>query len=228
MQGRPFVLIFVSFLLLAPAIAQVAQPYEINPAEWIFYMKEDYELKPIFFNFQIKNTQNASITVSLRTIPPQRLYEDQYPGIVAFPDYSWITIAEPEVTVPAMQTVEVPVHVVIPDQYYPEGATNSVSNYNKSYEAWFLADQTAGPGNIQVDYQCRWVFLTPPRYVPPWERPGALFPFPDYVIYLVAILIVVLVVCIVIIRRRSGRKKPSSGRKSRRSKKDDDTDDYFS
>jgi hypothetical protein len=212
-------MMFVLFLLLAPVMAQVAQPYEINPAKWVFYQREEYEMKPIFFNFQIKNTQNGTIVVSLKTIPPEYLYSDQYPGIQAFPDYSWITISEAEVTIPAGQTVEVPVYVNIPEQYYLNGSSSTaVSNYNKSYEAWFLADQTEGPGNIQVDYRCRWVFLTPPKYVPPWERPGQL-PIPYFVYYLVIIIVAVLVVCIILIKRR-GRGSRSGSK--RHTKKDDD------
>jgi hypothetical protein len=222
MNGRPLLITFILFLLLAPAIAQMAQPYEINPGKWVFYLREEYELKPIYFNFQIKNTENGTIKVSLKTIPPEYLYIDQYPDIAGFPDYSWITISETNITIPGGQTVEVPVHVVIPEQYFPNGTSSAaISNYNKSYEAWFLADQTAGPGNIQVDYRCRWVFLTPPRYVPPWERPGALFPFPDYVLYAIILIVIVLIVAVVIVLRR--RKRPHQ----KKTKHDDADEDEF-
>ncbi len=228
MNGRTFFILFSFFLLLSPVLAQTAQPYEINPAKWIFYMKEDYELKPIYFNFIVKNTEEGPITVSLTTIPPEYLYEDQYPGVVAFPNYDWITLSETEVTVPAGQTVQVPVYVNIPEQYYPNGTSStSVSNYNKSYEAWFLADQTSGPGNIQVDYRCRWVFLTPPKYVPPWERPGALLPFPDYYLYAIIIVVIIVIVAIVMWRRRDKPVNRVSSKSKKSNRKDDDEDDIF-
>ena len=227
MYGRKLILIVVSFLLLAPAIAQVAQPYEINPAKWVFYQRDEYEMTPIFFDFILKNTENSSITISLRTITPEYLYVDQYPGIQAFPDYSWLTISETSVIIPANSQVSVPVHVVFPEQYYPKGsASTAVSNYNKSYEAWFIADQTAGPGNIQVDYRCRWVFLTPPRYVPPWERPGQL-PIPYFVYYLIAFIVAVLIICVVIIKRR-GKKRGGGGYSGSKRKKKKGDDDFFS
>jgi len=208
MNGRQVLIFFVFSLLLAPVIAQGAQSYEINPAKWVFYQKDDYELKPIFFNFEIKNTNtgaNGTITISLKTIPPEYLYSDQYPGIVAFPDYSWITIAETKVTIPPNSTVEVPVHVNIPEQYFVNSSSTAISNYNKTYEAWFLADQTAGPGNIQTDYRCRWVFITPVKYVAPWQRPGALFPYPPEFLYAIILIVIVLIIAIFIFLRRRGR-----------------------
>ena len=227
MKGRSILLLFCLFTLLLPTITQIAESYEINPAKWIFYNKDEYEIKPIFFNFQIKNTQNDTIQVSLKTIPPERLYSDQYPGDQAFPDYSWITISEQNVVIPANQTVEVPVHVAIPTQYTPTNSTTPISNYNKTYEAWFLVNQTAGPGNIHINYKCRWVFLTPTRYVPTWERKGAWFPYPDYVLYsLIGVIAIIIVVAVwFVLRSRGGGKRPTS---SSRGKKSQDEGDIFS
>jgi len=212
MHSKTFLITLVLFLLLVPSIVQITQSYEINPAKWVFYQKDDYELKPIFFNFEIKNTNtaaNGTITISLKTISPEYLYSDQYPDIVAFPDYSWITIAETTVTVPPNSTVEVPVHVNIPEQYWSANSSSTaISNYNKTYEAWFLAHQTAGPGNIRVDYRCRWVFITPTKYVAPWQRPGALFPYPPEVLYAIILIVIILIVAIfILLRRRGGRGK---------------------
>jgi len=219
MNGRPIIITFVMLLLLAPVILQIAQPYEINPAKWVFYMKEDYEIKPIYFNFQIKNTDNGTIKVKLSTITPEYLYSDQYPGDQAFPDYSWITISESEVTVPAGQTVDVPVKVEIPAQYNPNGSSTPVSNYNKTYEAWFLADQTQGAGNIQVDYRCRWVFQTPTVFVPLSERPGYI----NYALYVAIIGIIIFIVAatwgVFVIKKR---KQPTTNPKSKRKQKSDD------
>jgi len=227
MNGRPIIIFFFLALLLAPAVAQMAEPYEINPAKWVFYLKDDYELKTIYFNFQIKNTDTGPITVSLEKIPPDYLYSEQYPGVVAFPDYSWITISESEVTIPAGQTVEVPVYVTIPEQYYPGGATNQtpISNYNKSYEAWFLADQTSGPGNIQVDYRCRWVFLTPIKYVPPWQRPGALLPIQPEILYAILLIVVITIIAILVLRRRGGGRTKKKKEKKERGKEQEQPPD---
>jgi hypothetical protein len=209
MHRRQLIMILSLSLLLAPVMIQVVQSYEINPAKWIFYQKDDYELKPIYFDFQIKNTNNGTIKVSLKTMPPEYLYADQYPGNQAFPDYSWITVAETNITIPANQTVEVPVYVNIPTQYYPNGTSlTAVSNYNKTYEAWFIAHQTAGPGNIRIDYRCRWVFITPVKYVPPWQRKGALFPFPDEVLYSIILIIIAFLAVVVVLLRYRGRRPP--------------------
>lgn len=216
--------LLITLLFLIPC---VSASYQVNPGKWVFYLRDQYEFKTLYFNFNIKNEEkDGPITVSLKTIPPNYLYSSQYPGIVAFPDYSWIDIAETSVVVPANSSVDVPVRITFPEQYYPNGTSHeSISNYNKSYEAWFQTQQTAGPGNIFITYNCRWVFLTPPKYVPPWQRPGAFLPIQPEILYAIIIIIIVVIVAIWLVLRNKGRSSPSSSRRSRRKSKGGD--DFF-
>lgn len=215
--------LFPLLILLVFLMPAVSASYEVNPGKWVFYLRDQYEMKPIYFNFNIKNDETeGAITVSLKTIPPEYLYSAQYPGIVPFPDYSWIDIAETSVMVPANSSVDVPVLITFPEQYYPNGTSHqSISNYNKSYEAWFQVEQTAGPGNIHITYRCRWVFLTPPRFVPAWQRPGALIPIQPEILYGIIIVVIAIIVSIWLVVRRRGR---SSYKKKRR---DREKDDFF-
>jgi len=203
--------VFMLFLLVTP----LASAWAINPAKWIFYMKEEYEIKPITFDLSLTNNETAPITIQLSIMDPEYLYEGNTP----IPDKSWIEISSAgTVEVPANSEIKVPIMINIPAEYTIEETT--YSNYNKSYEAWILADQTAGPGNIQVDYRCRWIFQTPDRYVPLSERPGYIN-YPLYII-IIGIILFAAVACYYLYTRRS--QKPSSTRtpKHKQKNKDDD------
>ncbi len=209
--------IITIFLLTLIAIPSV-NAWSINPAKWTFYNVDDYELKPISFDIDITNPENGPIKVKITVIDPEYLYEGNEP----LPDKSWIHIQNEGdlITVPANSTVEIPVLIDIPEEYTEDDTI--ISNYNKSYEAWLLADMVEGPGNIQIDYRCRWVFKTPLRYVPPQERPG----YVDYTFYLMLFGAVILLSIVTLISYKKLTKKKSVKTKSRRKKYQED-DDIF-
>jgi hypothetical protein len=161
----------------------------------------------------LENNDVTQIAVTLSVMEPEYLYEGNEP----FPDWSWIDITKKDIVIPPGTTVEVPIHITIPEQYFPDDSEISVSNYNHSYEAWFFADQYEGGGNIQTDYRCRWSFITPMRYVPAWERPEfQTFTLPIIILIIIGIIVIILVI---IWKRRIPTHK--RGKTKRKTEEDD-------
>lgn len=139
--------------------AQTAIGWSINPAKWTLYHVEDYEIEPYEWPIEITNDGDAPITVKLNVKEPEKTYE----GFEPMPDLDWVQINKTTLEVPANSKMRTTVFVDI---------DNETEHYDQSWEFWIFADQTAGAGNIQTDYNCRWMVKTPQEYVPVWERPG--------------------------------------------------------
>ena len=143
--------------------------------------------------------------MKLNVIPPEYTYD----GFIPMSNLSWVSISETNLTIPAHtnKTVEVTVDV-----------TNASQNYNQSMEFWIFADQTAGAGNIQTDYNLRWMYQSPVRYIPVDQRPGYI-PW-NIVIAIMGIFAGVAAVAVILARRGMfGRKKPTKQSASMRERK---------
>lgn len=174
-------------------IAIPVSSYSISPAKWTIYLKEEYEMVDVSFPFTVVNDEDAEITVALEPIMPEKLYD----GNTEIPRLDWVSVSEPYVVVPANSEKNVEIIIRIPEQY-TNNEGEETSNYNQSYEVWFLADQTEGPGNIQVDYKARWTIQTPVRFVPLSERPGYVNPF----LYVGIIGVVIAAIGVVVFVRK--------------------------
>jgi flagellar basal body-associated protein FliL len=181
-------------LLCVPAVGA----WSINPAKWTLYARTatDYEITPKVWPLELTNDGNSSISVTLSIKEAEYTYD----GFVKMPDLSWVSIDETDIVIPAHETKRVTVSVDV---------TNASQNYNQSMEFWIFADQTAGAGNIQTDYNCRWMYISPVRYVPIDQRPGYI-PW-NIVIAIVGILAGVAAVAFILARRGMfRRKKPTT------------------
>jgi len=149
----------VMFGLIILLSAQSSLAWSINPAKWTLYHKEDFEIETYEWPMEITNDGDTPIDVKLSIMKPEYLYE----GNTELPDLSWVSISKKSLTIPANSKERVLITIDI---------QNKTNAYNQSWEFWILADQTAGAGNIQTDYKCRWTLQTPTRFVPIEERPG--------------------------------------------------------
>lgn len=211
---KKLVFVFLALLLLTTTVSA----YSVNPAKWVFYQRNDYEIYPLTFNLEIKNEEDSPITVAVSIIEPKELYSGNEP----LPDKSWIQLGMSEITVPAKSSANMPVYIDLPESYEKNGV--NISNYNKSYETWLFTQQTDGAGNIRIDYNCRWTIQTPWRYVPLEQRPGYVNPM--IAVYIITGIISTIIVISVLFYRRKAqenlnkkKKKPvKSKRKSSKPK----------
>lgn len=179
----------------------------INPAKWTIYARTstDFEITPKVWPMDIINDKNSSISVTLSIIPPQYTYD----GFTAMTNLSWVSLSETDLVVPANSTKRVEITIDV---------TNASENYNQSMEFWIFADQTAGAGNIQTDYNCRWMYMSPVRYVPIDQRPGYI-PW-NIVIAIIGILAGISAVAFILARRGMfKREKPAKQSASMREQK---------
>lgn len=234
MMKKTYIIILLLSILL---FSSTATAWSINPAKWVFYQREDYEIYPLTFDIEITNDADTPITVELSVIEPEELYPEEkvdFPGgNEKIPDKSWIDITQKRIEIPGNSKRKIPVYIDMPESYVNNNGQN-ISNYNKSYEVWVFADQTAGTGNIQTDYKCRWTIQTPERYVPPKERPGYVSPANMNLYLIIGTIAVFLIVGVVVVYKKDlfskfkkKPTKPSSKRKSKR-KTYDEEDDIFS
>ena len=163
-------------LLCAPS----ALAWSINPAKWILYHKDDYEITTYQWPMEISNTADTPIAVTLGPETPEYLYNgtNGNPVTIALPDLSWVNISETSFRLESNTSKTVTVTISV---------TNETQNYNQSFELWILAHQTEGAGNIRTDYNCRWIIQTPVRWVPFDQRAGYI---PPWAIPLVIIIVV--------------------------------------
>ena len=178
-------------LLISPSISA----WSINPAKWPLYHKKDYEIEPYEWPMEIENDADTPITVSLTIIEPKYLYE----GHTALPNLEWVTIETAELIIPPKGKKTTMIHIDI---------QNTTEAYNQSFEFWIFADQTEGAGNIQTDYNCRWMVITPERFVPMNERAGYVDWGMIYIIF--AALAGVAAVMIILFKKVIFNKKPKS------------------
>jgi hypothetical protein len=159
--------------------------------------------------------------VSLSVIDPKDLYSGNEP----IPDKKWIELGKTEIIVPGKSTGKFPIYINIPDSYEKNGVPTS--NYNKSYETWLFASQTAGAGNIRVDYNCRWTIQTPVRYVPPHERQGYINPMNLF--YVIGIFLVLVITTVMVLYRNKLFKKKKTPSKAKHKSKhvSDSEEDIF-
>jgi len=159
MKNKTRAIIGFGILLCMLFSAQTAMGWSINPAKWTLYHVEDYEIEPYVWPIELTNDGDSPITVKLSVKEPEKLYD----GYEVLPDFDWVEINETTMEIPANSKMRTDIYINI---------ENESANYGKNWEFWIFADQTAGAGNIQTDYNCRWMVKTPERYVPIWERPG--------------------------------------------------------
>jgi hypothetical protein len=183
--------------------------WSINPAKWTLYHKEDYEIEKYEWPLELKNDGEAPIDVKLSVMEPEYLYE----GNERIPDLDWVSISKKNLTIEPKSKERVFVTIEI---------ENKSEAYNESWEFWILADQTAGAGNIQTDYRCRWTLITPEQYVPVEERPGYIPPVPWSLIIGMLGTMAGIVVVISILYKKDvfKKKKPSAEIKSKREQKE--------
>jgi len=149
----------VMFGLIILLSAQSSLAWKINPAKWILYHKEDFEIETYEWPLELTNDGDAPIEIKLSIMEPEYVYD----GNVKMPDLKWVSISKKNLEIGPESKERVLVTIDI---------NNKSQAYNQSWEFWIFADQTAGAGNIQTDYKCRWTLQTPIRFVPIEERPG--------------------------------------------------------
>jgi hypothetical protein len=188
-------------LLCVPSIAA----WSINPAKWTIYAKDDYEITPKVWPLELTNSGNSTMSVTLSIKQPEYTYD----GFTAMTNLSWVSINETNLEIPAnsKKTVSISINIA-----------NASANYNQSMEFWIFGDQTAGAGNIQTDYNCRWMYISPTRYVPMDQRPGYI-PW-NIVIAIIGILAGISAVAFLLAKRGMfRRKKPTTQPASMRERK---------
>jgi hypothetical protein len=183
--------------------AQTAMSWSINPAKWTLYHVDDYEIEPYEWPIEITNDGDSPITVKLSVKEPEKTYA----GFEPMPDLDWVDINKTTLEVPANSKMRTEVYLDI---------ENASENYGQSWEFWIFADQTAGAGNIQTDYNCRWMVKTPKEYVPIWERPGYIH-WPTVIGIMVAGLGGVAAVIVWAKNGKKKKKKTPSGAQHTRS-----------
>jgi hypothetical protein len=159
-KRRMMFMLCISCCILA--CAQTAISWSVNPAKWTLYHREDYEIgseTPYEWPLEIKNDGDTPITVNIIAKKPEYLYE----GFSELPDLYWVKIKDKTLTVSANETKQTMISINI---------ENASEHYNQSYEFWIFVDQVEGSGNIQTDYNCRWMIITPKEYVPLEKRAG--------------------------------------------------------
>ena len=171
-------------LLCAPS----ALAWSINPAKWILYHKDDYEIKSYDWPMEIENTADTPIALTLEPKTPEYLYNGSNggPQTIGITDFSWIYMSKTELRLEphTKETVMVTINI-----------TNETQNYNQSFELWIFGHQTEGAGNIRTDYNCRWIVQTPVRWVPFDQRTGYV---PPWIMPLVIIVVVGIVAGLVL------------------------------
>jgi hypothetical protein len=211
MNGKKTILIISMLGLIVLLCAPSVLAWNINPARWVLYHKDDYELTPYVWEMELENTADAPMVVKLSVMQPEYLYNgtNGMPVTTALPDLSLVTINKTELRMGAHEKQRVTVDINL---------LNVSENYNQSFEFWIFADQTEGAGNIQTDYNCRWVVQTPTRWVPYDQRAGYVAP---WIMPLVVIVVVGVIVAFALILKMPSRRPiaQANGNKAIRAQK---------
>jgi hypothetical protein len=156
---RNIIIMGIVLGLMVLLTAQSSLAWSINPAKWILYHRDDFEIEVYEFPIEIKNDDDTPIAVKLSIIKPEYLYD----GNTEFPNLEWITIDGAQLNVAPNSEERATIKIDV---------GNHTEAYNQSWEFWIHATQTEGSGNIRTNYNCRWTLQTPMNYVPLEERPG--------------------------------------------------------